>query len=195
MGGRLIILEGPDGVGKTTVAQAVTQRLRERDEPVEYLSFPGREPGSVGELVYRLHHDSTVVGVTVEPHPVSLQVLHIAAHIDAIEKRILAFLAEGTNVVLDRFWWSTWVYGTLAGLSQLSLDRMIGVELVHWGSAAPTMLFLVDRESAADNYHELRDLYQQLAAREQEAYAVKPLDNSGELEDTVSLVLGQLEVV
>lgn len=191
MTGRLIVFEGPDGVGKTTVAEAVARLLREGDESVEYLSFPGRETGTVGELVYKIHHDAISLGVTLAPHPVSLQVMHIAAHIDAIENRIVPLLANRTTVVLDRYWWSTWVYGTFAGLPEESLDRMIELELVHWGSVKPSVLFLVDRESEAAHYEELRGLYLELHAREA-GYPVTRLNNSGPPEDTTSQVLDVL---
>ena len=55
--GRLFVLEGPDGVGKTTLAGAVARRLSAIGYPSEYHSFPGREPGSLGAWVYKAHHD------------------------------------------------------------------------------------------------------------------------------------------
>ena len=57
--GRLIVFEGPDGVGKSTLAEQLTVHLREAGVPCEHLAFPGRQPGSLGHLVYDLHHDTS----------------------------------------------------------------------------------------------------------------------------------------
>ena len=89
--GRLIVFEGLDGVGKSTLAQHLTSRLREVGIPCRFLAFPGRESGTLGRLVYDLHHDAPRLGVS-DVNSTSLQVLHIAAHIDAIEGEILPAL-------------------------------------------------------------------------------------------------------
>ena len=81
-------------------------------------------------------------------HPVSLQLLHIAAHVDAIENRILPTLRKGIDIVLDRYWWSTWVYGVISGGNVVSLKAMIELEQLHWGGVLPTIVFLVVRKQA-----------------------------------------------
>ena len=61
--GRLIVIEGPDGVGKSTVCRLLIDALTAQGTACELLSFPGKEPGSIGELVYRVHHDQKSLGV------------------------------------------------------------------------------------------------------------------------------------
>ncbi|MCL4806402.1 MAG: hypothetical protein KJ062_01190, partial [Thermoanaerobaculia bacterium] len=81
--GRLFVFEGPDGVGKSTVAAEFARRLSE-DRPAVLLSFPGREPGTLGHDVYELHHASARFGVE-RLSAACLKLLHIAAHLDAID--------------------------------------------------------------------------------------------------------------
>ena len=118
--GRLIVFEGPDGVGKSTLAQALTNRLMAMGLSCEHLSFPGKEEGTIGSLVYDVHHRPAGYGIGAIT-AASLQALHIAAHLDAIEQRIVPALNEGRWVILDRFWWSTWAYGCAAGVDKATL--------------------------------------------------------------------------
>ena len=62
----------------------------------------------------------------------SKQLLHIAVHVNAIIERIQPALKRGVTIILDRFWWSTWVYGRLDGVSSNTLDAMIGIEQEVW---------------------------------------------------------------
>src|SRR5919205_3641476 len=104
--GKLIVIEGPDGVGKTTIANELSLRLNDIGQECKVIAFPGNEPGTIGELIYRIHHDPTQFGVK-QVTPTALQALHVAAHLAAIELSILPILRTGQYVVLDRFWWST----------------------------------------------------------------------------------------
>jgi dTMP kinase len=61
-----------------------------------------------------------------------LQTLHVAAHLDAIERKILPALEAGTWVILDRYWWSTWVYGIEQGISSTYLEPVIKAEQARW---------------------------------------------------------------
>ena len=129
--GRLYVFEGLDGSGKTTLAHALADCLNSAGFECDYFAFPGREDGTLGKLVYELHHNSTELGIK-SIKSTSLQLLHIAAHIDAIESRILPVLNKGRYVILDRFWWSTWVHGVVGGVNQRLLQVMINLECVHW---------------------------------------------------------------
>jgi dTMP kinase len=115
--GNLIVFKGPDGAGKTTLARELSRRLGDSGVPCEYVAFPGQQHGTLGRLIYDLHHNPKSYGIN-NINATSLQVLHLAAHVDAIEGQILPALKAGRWIVLDRFWWSTWVYGSALGVNQ-----------------------------------------------------------------------------
>jgi hypothetical protein len=56
MNGCLIVFEGPDAFGKSTLVKSPQSILRNARIPAEYLSFPGDRPGTLSKLVYELHH-------------------------------------------------------------------------------------------------------------------------------------------
>ena len=188
--GRLIVFEGPDGCGKTTLSQALAERLRERGEPVHWSSFPGRDAGTLGHLVYRLHHDAHGLGIG-SLTPLSLQTLHVAAHLDAIASRLRPQLESGCTIVLDRFWWSTWVYGVADGLEESVLDALIEVERRTWGPLLPDAVFVVRRTQPFRlEYPEKREAlnaaYERLHRREGSHHRVAILWNEGSVEETLA---------
>src|ERR1700677_4477174 len=140
--GQLFVFEGPDGVGKTELSKQFTTLLNGKGIPAQYLSFPGKEDATLGQLVYDLHHDPRSQGVA-RITPSSMQLMHIAAHLDAIESTILPALHSGVSVVLDRFWWSTRVYGLASGIDRDVLDQMIQIEISAWKEVLPSSIFLV----------------------------------------------------
>ena len=192
--GRLIVFEGLDGVGKSTLAEYLTSRLREAGIPSRFLAFPGTESGTLGRLVYDLHHDAPGLGVG-KVNSTSLQVLHIAAHIDAIEREILPALRAGTWIVLDRYWWSTWVCGAALGVPERSLEGMIELEQLHWRDVNPDALFLIDRsndEVDRDARAPLRKGYQALSEGESGQYPIHRIQNDGTVEDSLGQMLALL---
>ncbi len=195
--GRLFVFEGPDGVGKSTIAQALTARLNSMSLDTTYQTFPGREPGSLGRHVYELHHDPERFGV-MEINPTSLQVLHIAAHIDAVESFILPALRSGRTVVLDRFWWSTYVYGRTFGADVLALEAAIQAEHTYWGAVSPTAVFLISRKIMnsrgvpkfdKDLFRELSEGYAKLVEAQRQNHSIWQIANNGSVDEAVQTIL------
>lgn len=193
--GKLIVFEGPDGVGKSTISRAIAATLEKLGEPCVLMSFPGQEEGTLGGHVYALHHDLPGHGITQGVSPVAMQTLHVAAHADVIARRILPELAGGRHVVLDRFWWSTWVYGMVGGSDDSALEKLIEFERALWGGVKPSVAFLIRRDHPIDRSEE-RELwghldreYVRLAGRECDAHPVLTVQNARSLNDAVESVL------
>lgn len=182
--GRLIVFEGPDGSGKTELSTRLVKSLRKSGKACVYFSFPGKEPGTLGALVYKLHHSPRALGVN-QVAPTSLQMLHLAAHVEAITKKILPALADGKWVILDRYWWSLWVYGVVGGVNPSVLKQMIDVERVYWANVAPTV-FLIERKNKLNEFgKKLLAGYRKLAKDQQAAYPIHTICNSGTIEKTM----------
>lgn len=192
--GHLVVFEGPDGVGKTTVATEVAQRLNANALVCDLMTFPGKEPGTLGRLVYEVHHVPYQFGIKVLT-PTSKQVLHVAAHLDIIERCIVPTLASGRHVLLDRFWWSTWVYGTIAGMDRHFLKRLIDLERIFWGRLQPSTVILIRRAYPINRPDRLKDWqrlareYDRLAAKEARRHPVAVVENTGSVEQTIAEVL------
>ena len=187
--GRLVVFEGPDGVGKSDLAARFHTWLEENGFTADLLSFPGKEEGTLGKLVHELHSNPARFAV-ISLTATSLQALHIAAHLDAIERRIIPSLKLGRTVVLDRFWWSTHVYGIASALDREVLGRMIETEKAAWGVTKPAVLFLIDRSrplrlEPSEFWIKCRDTYQQLFSAERTQYPCETIANEGSIEQTL----------
>lgn len=198
--GSLFVFEGPDGVGKTTIIKAVRQKLKDYSTKIIALSFPGKQAGTLGRLVYNFHHDISAFNVS-DVHPVSLQLLHIAAHIDTISKAIIPLIEEGNIVLLDRYWWSTVVYGKKAGIKEVVLHNMIDIENHFWGNHLPKGVFLLSRttplkdELNLDEWNVIKAEYAALKNREEKKYPIFEVFNETTLEEiSTFLTLKILEI-
>jgi thymidylate kinase len=192
--GLLYVFEGPDGVGKTTLSSWYAKHLESKGKRVMWSSFPGKVKGTLGDLVYRLHHAPSKFGIkSIEP--LSLQMLHVAAHIEVIQSTFVRQLESGTSIVLDRYWWSTWVYGCVAGADPAVLESMIEIEKRTWGRIRPHRVILMSRfrRDATTLDHELEDLYEKIARREAKAQRVVAIANNGPISSTHKLLLSSIK--
>lgn len=190
--GRLIVFEGTDESGKTTLSRTLVKKLKAAGRICHWFAFPGQEPGTLGKLVHNIHHGIGNARVS-SISPASLQLLHIAAHIDAIQSKIGPALGRGEDVILDRYWWSTMVYGTVMGAELRALRAMIEIEKLFWKKITPSILFLVERgQSDRDKDNSLQkslvEEYRKLARRERQKYLVVTISNR----DTISGALSKI---
>lgn len=185
------VFEGPDGVGKSTVAEAACQRLLGLGIECIVESFPGQEPGTLGALVYQLHHNPERLGVEAIAKA-SLQMLHVAAHVDCIERRIHPKIAQGCTVLLDRYWWSTWVYGKVSGVPQDQIEAMLAVEHIAWRGLVPSALFLLSRSPDRSVRKDLMDRYDELSRIDRHPHSIVRIDTGRPPDQTVSEVVEKI---
>jgi thymidylate kinase len=194
--GRLIVFEGPDGSGKTTLSRALAEHLALRGVDSEHFSFPGQDDGTLGKLVHNLHHNPQLVGVETIV-PASLQLMHIAAHIDTIQSRILPSLRKDKVVILDRFWWSTWVYGKVNGVNNQILASIIKAEHLAWEEIVPHAVFLLirDETDSTEVSKKLSDEYEKLAVNESQTLRVSQIVNKGSIDETLAEIVSDLRIL
>lgn len=196
----LFIAEGSNDVGKSTLVRRLETRLTEAGHDCVRMAFPGNEPGSLGKLVYDIHHDPAAHGVA-DIDPAALQIMHIAAHVDAIARRIRPLLEQGTIVLLDRFWWSTLIYGRVSGVDEDVLQAMIEVERKFWGDTQPDMAFLIDRHAPIESdmdlgiWERLRTDYLQFAEEQKSVHPVTVIENDSSVEAAVDTMMDALSPI
>jgi dTMP kinase len=139
MRGRLITIEGLDGVGKTTLGEALAAALRERGPAVELL----REPGGV-ELAERLRAVVKDPALAVDPRAEAL--LYAAARAQLCAERVVPLLGEGTWVLLDRFVDSSLAYQ--GGGRDLGVEAVRAINDFGTGGLRPERTLLLRADSA-----------------------------------------------
>ncbi len=114
--GRLITIEGLDGAGKSTLAEALWAALAARGERAELL----REPGGVA-LSERIRELVKDPGLAVSPRAEAL--LYAAARAELVSAQVAPLLERGATVLLDRF--------VDSSLAYQGAGRGLGVEAVR----------------------------------------------------------------
>lgn len=134
--GVFIVLEGPDGSGKSTQVHLLTQALKSRG----YNVVQTREPGgtqfaeSLRELLQRHDDLSDTVRLLAQ----------YAARADHVEKVILPALRDGKVVISDRYTLSSVVYQCIAGDAPPMLSKDLATFVVAAAGAVPDLVFVLD---------------------------------------------------
>jgi dTMP kinase len=141
--GKFIVLDGPDGCGKTTQTELLVDWLRGRGVPVETF----REPGgtAIGEKIRQ---------ILLKPEHVAMStaaevMLYMAARVQLWTEKINPALEENKCVVLDRWLSSTCAYQGCAG--GFGVEKVIKIAADSLERPWPdlTIILDVDVETAA----------------------------------------------
>jgi dTMP kinase len=189
--GRLVVLEGGEGAGKSTHAKYVRDRLAADGRRVVQTREPGGSPlaEAIRELVLRDWPEG-VDGAT----ELLLMFAARAAHLHAL---IRPALAAGQDVVCDRFVDATYAYqGAGRGLREKDIDLLAALVLAR---LRPDLVIVLDIDPAAGArrvqgrgasnrfdaearafQQRVRRAYLRRARREPKRYAVIDADRSRE---------------
>ncbi|NLY09499.1 MAG: dTMP kinase [Tissierellia bacterium] len=115
MRGKFLVLDGPDGSGKSTVAAGIVERYK--NENKELISV--REPGGT-KLGEALRHQ--LLNGDNPPTAKAETLLFAAARAQLVEEVIMPALNEGKDVLCDRF--------VLSSLAYQGVGRDLGVDSV-----------------------------------------------------------------
>ena len=134
--GKFIVLDGPDGCGKSTQSKMLSKWAQ--DNGVETVSF--RDPGTtvIGEKI----RDILLDPVHKEMNTRCELLLYMAARAQLYSESIAPALKEGKCVILDRWLSSTCAYQGYAG--GFGIQRVIKLAIDSLERAWPDMTIILD---------------------------------------------------
>lgn len=130
-----IVVEGPEGAGKSTLVRGINARFLAEGRQVLMVREPGGTPvaEAARKIVLKSRHDLS---------PASELFLYLAARADLVEKQIRPALAAGQVVLADRFDLSTRAY-QVAGRG-LRADAVQAALQVATGGLTPDLTLVLD---------------------------------------------------
>lgn len=155
-----VVLEGPDGCGKSSQAVALSAWLRGRGQNVVHVREPGSTP--VGEALRALLLSPS----TGELRTITEALLFSAARAELVAKVVAPARERGDVVVAERCYLSTVVYQALASSPGLELAWLFDLTRRVHGADLPDAIFVLDvpsevakarRKRRADDRFEARD--------------------------------------
>ena len=137
-----LVLDGPDGGGKSTQSRALVDFLRRRGRTVHHLREPGSTP--VGENLRQL----LLSPQTGDLQPLTEVLLFTAARAELAARVIGPALSRGEDVVSERCFASTLAYQCLATNPGVPFDLVLDLTRRAHGPWMPDAVFVLDCDVA-----------------------------------------------
>jgi dTMP kinase len=134
--GAFLVLEGPDGSGKTTQAAGLARWLESRGREVVACRDPGGT--GLGDRLRGLLLDRSTLAIGLRAE----MLLYMSSRAQLVEEVIRPALGAGRVVVCDRFLLSNVAYQGYAG--GLEVDEVWKVGQVATGGLMPDLTLLID---------------------------------------------------
>jgi len=134
--GKFIILDGPDGCGKTTQTKLLAQWLQEQGVPTEMFRDPGGT--AIGEKIRQvlLNPEHIAMGTPTEV------LLYMAARAQLWAEKIAPALKNNKCVLLDRWLSSTCAYQGYAG--RFGIEKIIKIATDSLERVWPDLTIILD---------------------------------------------------
>jgi dTMP kinase len=140
MRGRFIVVEGIDGSGKSTMAGHIADELRRRARQVLRTREPGGTP--LGEKIRELLLDAK----NSEMVPHAELFLFMASRAQLVDQVVRPSLAQGIDVVCDRYYYSTAAYQGAAGKVGIATVITVAEKIAKFQK--PDLVVLLDLDPA-----------------------------------------------
>lgn len=133
--GKFIVFEGVDASGKSTISQMLFQKLNQEGTDIYKTFEPTDSP--IGSVI------RNILNRRIATSEKTIGALFLADRLDHISNPVngmLTYLEKGTNVISDRYYYSSYAYH----VPHLSLDWIIEANSVCAELLRPDIVFYMD---------------------------------------------------
>jgi dTMP kinase len=134
--GLFIVLEGPDGAGKSTVAEMIAGYLKEKGQEIVFSREPGGTP--ISEKIRDIILDPD----NIEMVPEAEALLYAASRAQHVSQKIRPVINSGKSLICERFYHSSLVYQGIG--RELGIDKVMEINKFAIGDTYPDLVLFLD---------------------------------------------------